>query len=172
MTRIKKHYSCFTTTAAVTAFFFLFLTGCGGGGVGEGHDNWARPLVGRWRLQSVAALGQTLNCPGSLSVPGIGGAACTDNDVVQFNRDGTFTASGNVTVTGIPLPTTGIPTSGRGTWQLSGQAQDTLTVTVTEPVLTTQPQSGNAQVEYSGNNLILTATQDGVSVTSTFVRTP
>jgi len=144
----------------------LLMAGCGGGG-GENRSRQS-PIVGRWRLTRVQGLGQTLNCPGTLGIPGVGSASCSDSDLVQFNNDGTFSASGNVSASGegIELPTGGIPTNGSGTYQF---ANNTLNVTVAQPV-DAQGETGTVNVAFSGQNMTLSATESGVTVTSTFVK--
>jgi hypothetical protein len=148
----------------------LALSGCGGGSSGGGTTNQpASPIVGTWRLTRVRASGFTLNCPGSLSVPGVGSAACTDREFVTYNRDGTFTATGNLTVSGIDLPGSGaIPTNASGTYSLN---DDQLTVNVTDP-LPDEPEPVTIEAVFSNSNrtLTLTTVQEDVTVVSTFAK--
>ena len=154
--------------AAMGAIF----SGCGGGGGYGGNGGGGSstsPIVGRWRLTKVQASGLTLNCPGSLTVPSLGSASCSDNDTVQYNSDGTFTASGNITVngSGVTFPGNGSGSStASGTWQLSG---DQLTVHVTQPAGSGN-QTATATAHFSGQNLTLTGTQNNITVVTTFVK--
>jgi hypothetical protein len=163
-----------SAAAVVCGVLIAVLAGCGGGGGGYGGGNGGgstSPVVGRWRLTKVQASGLTLNCPGSLNVPGVGSASCGDSDVVQYNSDGTFTATGNITVNGggINFPGNGTGTgSASGTWQLSG---DQLTVRVTQPPPTgSGSQTATATARFSGQNMTLTSTQNNVTVVTTFVK--
>jgi hypothetical protein len=160
-------------TAAVFGGLVANLIGCGGGGSygGSGAGATSSPVVGRWRLTKVQASGLTLNCPGSLNVPGVGSASCGDNDIVQYNSDGTFTATGNITVNGggFSFSSNGTGTgSTSGTWQLSGNQ---LTVHVTQPPPTgSGSQDATATAQFSGQNMTLTTTQNSVTVVTTFVK--
>ncbi len=145
----------------------LLLAGCGGGGSDSAPKS---PIVGRWRLTNVSGLGQSLSCPGSITIPLVGSASCSDHDIVQFNNDGTFSANGDISVDGpdVPLPTGGIPTNGSGNYQFN---DNTLTVSATNPD-TNQVETESAQVSFSGQNMTIASTQEDVTITSIFVKVP
>jgi hypothetical protein len=153
-----------TILAAALGATFM---GCGG----DGSSGSASPIVGRWRLTTMQASGLTLNCPGSLTVPSLGSVSCSDNDTVQYNSDGTFTASGNIAVNGGGITFFGNgpgANSTSGTWQLSG---DQLTVRVVYPSTGTRGlQTATVTARFSGPNQTWTGMQSNTTVVETFVR--
>lgn len=141
--------------------------GCGGGGGGSAKSSVAAQLVGSWRLTRIVGsqgpLSLTLSCPGSAELPGVGSATCGDQERIDFRADGTFTASGALSVSapGLPIPT--LPTNTSGTWSL---VNETLTLTPTGAAL-----GVSATVALSGNTATVTQTQTTGTATVTGVGT-
>ena len=75
-----------------------FLSACSFGGSGNGATSVSPLLVGRWRQISIATADASANCPASVSVGDGYSISCGGNDVLEFNSDGTFTAT-SLTVT-------------------------------------------------------------------------
>ena len=155
---------------AVAGSATILLAGCGGGD-GGGINS---PVVGRWRATSIASGGQSINCPGALSVNGEEVASCGPNDIIEFRDDGTLFGSGEFE---------GLRAEFTGTWTQNG---DTITGTTTQIKL---DQNGNgifergevfnspnedddlgtATVSFSGNTMTITEideTDDTVSSTT------
>jgi hypothetical protein len=76
-------------------------------------------LVGRWRQTSIAARNKSANCPATVPLPGGSTTSCSGNDVIEFNPNGTFTAT-----------FAGSSVKGSGTWRLVGNK---LSLTFTAP---------------------------------------
>lgn len=77
------------------------------------------PLVGRWRQTSIATGNQSAQCPATIPLPGGSTTSCSGNDVIEFNSNGTFTATFS-----------GSSVKGSGTWRLTGNI---LSLTFTAP---------------------------------------
>jgi hypothetical protein len=96
----------------------LFLFGCSSTGGGS-LPSASSPLVGRWRQTSIATGNQSAKCPATMPLPGGSTTSCSGNDVIEFNPNGTFTATFS-----------GSSVKGSGTWRLTG---NNLSLTFTAP---------------------------------------
>jgi hypothetical protein len=96
----------------------MFLFGCSTRG-GGGLPSESSPLIGRWRQTSIATGNQSANCPATMPLPGGSTTSCSGNDVIEFNPNGTFTATFS-----------GTSVKGSGTWRLTG---NNLSLTFTAP---------------------------------------
>jgi hypothetical protein len=161
--------------AALALCLIVVLAGCGGGGSGAGNGGGnADPLVGAWRITRLAGDGDSVACPGSLSLSNTIDGFCGPNDVVRFNADGTFLALTRDEFQNVYEA---------GTWSRSG---DTLTVTITRTAYDNNkngtfepsegfdnnpPQLSTLQViARSGNTMTLRGADGGATVDTTFSR--
>ena len=94
------------------------LVGCSTKGSGSLPSD-SSPLVGRWRQTSIATGNQSAKCPATMPLPGGLTTSCSGNDVIEFNPNGTFTATFS-----------GSSVKGSGTWRLTG---NNLSLTFTTP---------------------------------------
>ena len=100
---------CFGRMFAPAGLLLLtFLFGCNARGSGSSPNDASR-LVGRWRQTSIAAANRSADCPATLPLPGGSTTSCSGNDVIEFNSNGTFTATFSAS-----------PVKGSGTWRLTG----------------------------------------------------
>jgi len=158
---------------AVAGTGATLLAGCGGSG-GGGTNN---PVVGRWRATSIASGGQSINCPGALSVNGAEVASCGPNDTIEFRDNGTLSGSGEFG---------GLRAEFSGAWTQNG---DTITGTTTQIKLDLNDDGifqrseisdspnedddlGTATVSFSGNTMTLTVVDetDGTVSSTTVTR--
>jgi hypothetical protein len=103
---MREWFGRFFVLAGLLLLNFLF--GCSTSGSGSLPTESSR-LVGRWRQTSIATAKQSAACPASLPLPGGSAISCSSNDVIEFNSNGTFTATFSAS-----------PIKGSGTWRLSG----------------------------------------------------
>jgi Lipocalin-like domain len=104
---------------AIGRFLLLmFLFGCSTRGGGS-LPSESSALVGRWRQTSIATGNQSADCPATMPLPGGSTTSCSGNDVIEFNPNGTFTATFS-----------GSSVKGSGTWRLTG---NNLSLTFTAP---------------------------------------
>jgi hypothetical protein len=96
----------------------IFVFGCSARRI-ESSPPDSASLVGRWRQTSIATPSESADCPATLRLPDGGTTSCADNDVIEFNSNGTFTATFSAT-----------PIKASGTWRLSG---NTLSLTFAAP---------------------------------------
>ncbi len=96
----------------------MFLFGCSTRGAGSLPAD-SSSLVGRWRQTSIATGNQSFECPATMPLPGGSTTSCSGNDVIEFNPNGTFTATFS-----------GSTVKGSGTWRLTG---NNLSLTFTAP---------------------------------------
>lgn len=148
---------------AYLLFAAALVVGCGGGSGGSDRNAALSPLVGSWRLTRVVgsqgALSVTLNCPGDLNLPTVGSATCGDQELLTFRADGTFTASGTLSVSGVSVPIPTLPTNVSGTWSL---ASDVLTLTPAGAAV-----GVSATIRISGTTATVTQTQTTGTTTIT-----
>jgi Lipocalin-like domain len=95
-----------------------FVFGCSTSGSGSLPTESSR-LVGRWRQAAIATGNQSADCPATMPLPGGSTTSCSGNDVIEFNPNGTFTAT-----------FAGSSVKGSGTWRLVGNK---LSLTFTAP---------------------------------------
>ena len=104
---------------SIGGFLLLtFLFGCSAGG-GRSLPSASSPLVGRWRQTSIATGNHSAKCPATMPLPGGSTTSCSGNDMIEFDPNGTFTATFS-----------GSSVKGSGTWRLTG---DNLSLTFTAP---------------------------------------
>jgi hypothetical protein len=113
---MRKRFVRIFILAALPLVIFVF--GCSARRI-ESSPPDSASLVGRWRQTSIATPSQSADCPATLRLPDGGTTSCTDNDVIEFNSNGTFTATFSAT-----------PIKASGTWRLSG---NTLSLTFAAP---------------------------------------
>jgi hypothetical protein len=153
--RQKPHFGRWRAIAGLLAV--PFLSACSFGGSVNGATSVSPLLIGRWRQISIATADVSANCPASVSVGDGYTIYCGGNDLLEFNSDGTFTATFS-----------GSNVQGVGTWRL---ARTKLLVFFTAP-------ANVAGIEHSitvtfgngGNNLIIKSSSDGVSTADTYAR--
>jgi hypothetical protein len=134
-----------------------FLSACSFGGSGNGATSVSPLLVGRWRQISIATADASASCPASVSVGDGYSISCGGNDVLEFNSDGTFTAT---------FP--GSNVQGLGTWRLEGTK---LLVFFTAPAnVAGVKHSTTVTFGNGGNNLMIKAGSDGMSTAETYAR--
>lgn len=114
-------------------------------------------LVGRWRQVSIATGERSANCPASLSLPDGFTTSCGDNDVIEFHRDGTFTATFS-----------GSPVKGAGTWRLAG---NNLVLSFTAPpAVAGTSHSATVSFDNGGKTINIDAMLIGAVTTETYMR--
>lgn len=96
----------------------MFLLGCSAGRGGS-IPSASSPLVGQWRQTSIATGNQSAKCPATMPLPGGSTTSCSGNDMIEFQPNGTFTAT-----------FAGSSVKGSGTWRLTG---NNLSLTFTAP---------------------------------------
>jgi len=96
----------------------MFLFGCSTRGAGSLPVD-SSSLIGRWRQTSIATGNQSAKCPATMPLPGGSTTSCSGNDVIEFNPNGTFTATFS-----------GSSVKGSGTWRVTG---NNLSLTFTAP---------------------------------------
>lgn len=67
----------------------LALSGCGGGGDGSSPAP-VSPIVGLFRQTGITGNGQTITCPGMVTLTDGTTDTCGASDTIQFKADGTF----------------------------------------------------------------------------------
>jgi hypothetical protein len=134
-----------------------FLSACSFGGSGNGATSVSPLLIGRWRQISIATADASANCPASVSVGDGYTISCGRNDVLEFNSDGTFTATFS-----------GSNVQGAGTWRLE---RGKLLVFFTAPAnVAGIEHSITVTFGNSGKNLMIKASSDGMSTAETYAR--
>jgi hypothetical protein len=151
---------------SIRLVMLALLAGCGGGGGSSEASKTVSPIIGNWRMTKLSGeqsgIGLTLNCPGNINIPTVGSASCSDKEKISFAADGSFVASGALTVStpSVSIPT--LPTNATGSWVYSGTM---LTLT---PGTTTTAAAISAQVGFSdANTMVITIKQttSGTEVT-------
>jgi Lipocalin-like domain len=132
------------------------LIGCSTRRSGNSPDN-SSVLIGRWRQTSIATAKQSVNCPGTLRLPGGSTTSCSGKDEIEFNANGTFTATFS-----------GSPVKGSGTWRLNG---NTLFLAFVAPAnVAGKTQSTTIRFVDGGKTINIDAKLGDTPTTETYIR--
>jgi hypothetical protein len=114
-------------------------------------------LVGRWRQTSIASANQSADCPANLPLPGGSTTSCSGNDVIEFNSNGTFTATFSASLV-----------KASGTWHLAG---NNLSLTFTAPPnVAGKTQSTTIRFGDGGKTINVNAKLGDTPTTETYTR--
>jgi hypothetical protein len=134
----------------------IFLFGCSTRGGGS-LPSASSPLVGRWRQTSIATGNQSAKCPATMPLPGGSTTSCSGNDVIEFNPNGTFTATFS-----------GSSVKGSGTWRLTG---NNLSLTFTAPTnVAGRSQSATIQFGEGAKTININSKLGETPTTETYTR--
>ena len=115
------------------------------------------PLVGQWRQTSIATGNQSAKCPATMPLPGGSTTSCSGNDMIQFNPNGTFTATFS-----------GSSVKGSGTWRLTG---NNLSLTFTAPPnVAGSSQSATIRFGEGGKTININSKLGETPTTETYTR--
>ncbi|HEX6437491.1 MAG TPA: lipocalin family protein [Candidatus Binatia bacterium] len=115
------------------------------------------PLVGRWRQTSIATGNQSAKCPATMPLPGGSTTSCSGNDMIEFDPNGTFTATFS-----------GSSVKGSGTWRLTG---NNLALTFTAPPnVAGRSQSATIRFGEGGKTININSKLGETRTTETYTR--
>lgn len=150
--------TCFDHRRAIAGLLAVpFLSACSFGGSGNGGTSVSPLVVGRWRQISIASADASANCPASVSVGDGYNISCGSNDVLEFDSNGTFTATFS-----------GSNVQGVGTWRLDGTKL--LILFTAPPNVAGINRSTTVKFGNGGNNLTINASSGGMSTAETYAR--
>ena len=134
----------------------MFLLGCSAGRGGS-IPSASSPLVGRWRQTSIATGNQSAKCPATMPLPGGAPTSCSGNDMIEFQPNGTFTAT-----------FAGSSVKGSGTWRLTG---NNLSLTFTAPPsVAGRSQSATIRFGDGGKTININSKLGETPTTETYTR--
>ena len=134
----------------------MFLLGCSAGRGGS-IPSASSPLVGRWRQTSIATGNQSAKCPATMPLPGGATTSCSGNDMIEFQPNGTFTAT-----------FAGSSVKGSGTWRLTG---NNLSLTFTAPPsVAGRSQSATIRFGDGGKTININSKLGETPTTETYTR--
>jgi hypothetical protein len=115
------------------------------------------PLIGQWRQTSIATSNQSAKCPATMPLPGGSTTSCSSNDMIEFNPNGTFTATFS-----------GSSVKGSGTWRLTG---NNLSLTFTAPPnVAGRSQSATIRFGEGGKTININSKLGETPTTETYTR--
>ena len=134
----------------------MFLLGCSAGRGGS-IPSASSPLVGQWRQTSIATGNQSAKCPATMPLPGGATTSCSGNDMIEFQPNGTFTAT-----------FAGSSVKGSGTWRLTG---NNLSLTFTAPPsVAGRSQSATIRFGDGGKTININSKLGETPTTETYTR--
>ena len=115
------------------------------------------PLIGKWRQTSIATGNQSAKCPATIPLTGGSTTSCSGNDMIEFNPNGTFTATFS-----------GSSVKGSGTWRLTG---NNLALTFTAPPnVAGRSQSATIRLGEGGKTIDINSKLGETPTTETYTR--
>lgn len=146
-----REETCFGCWRAIAALLAVpFLSACSFGGSGNRGTSVSPLLVGRWRQISIATADASANCPASVTVGDGYSISCGGNDMLEFNSNGTFTATFS-----------GSNVQGVGRWRLEGTKL--LIFFTAPPNVAGINRSTTVKFRNGGNNVTINASSGGMS---------
>jgi hypothetical protein len=114
-------------------------------------------LVGRWRQTSIATAKQSADCPATLPLPGGSTISFSGKDMIEFNSNGTFTATFSAS-----------PIKGSGTWRLN--SNNLLLAFTAPPNVAGKTQSTTIRFADGGKTITINAKLGDTPTTETYTR--